>query len=446
LLLAAALGGCSKAGVGSDKSAAPPAEARAGGNGSPGGVGAGGGAQGGGRRAPAVQVQAYVARRGELVVERETSGVVSAAVSSQVASKVSGNVARTLRSVGDWVGEGEAVVELDTSALDIALANARTSLEAAKVNLATVLDATDQAGTRLERQLESAKASLSSAQRSYDSQKALFGLGAVSASALDAAESQLAKAKADVESARTALDQNRRGLATSANQNSEALRIAVRTAENNLRQAELNLANASIRSPFAGQIAALNVSPGMYVGQNTAVFSLVSADRVVAFGVAPADSPALPRAAPVEYRYGPATYRLRVRNEPSAPTGGLVPMVAEPVDRLDLPYGAVGAIRYRVSLAAGVIAPIAALESLEGRHYVFAVEEGKAAIRDVTILAESGAEVALSGIGDGTTLVLDAPPGLLAGSAVQASVRNGAAGGKEGSAGREGAGRGPGKP
>lgn len=374
----------------------------------------------GGRRAPAVSVQAYAVKAGLLYADRDTAGVVAPSVTSQVASQVSGYVAAVLKQPGDWVGAGEVVVRLDESNLKIALANAKASLDSAKVNLAAVQDATAQATTRLELQVASAQATLNSAQRGYDSQKALFALGGATAAAVDNAGSQLAKAQADLESARVALDQNKRGFATAANQNVDALKITVTTASNNLQQAELNLANASIKAPFAGQISAINVAPGMYVGQSTSVFALVSAERQVNFGVAPADASALVQGAALEFSGGGSSHRMRVRYAPSAPVNGLVPMAALPAGRFDLPFGTVGSLRYRIPLGRGAIAPIAALETIEDRNYVFAIEEGKAAVRYVTIVAESGAEVALEGIGDGAVVVLNAPPGLLAGTSVQA--------------------------
>lgn len=96
-----------------------------------------------------------------------------------------------------------------------------------------------------------------------------------------------------LETAKTNLEQNKRGFATTPSQNVDALKVAVVTAQNNLRQAQLNFRNAAIRAPFAGQISAIAVSPGMYVGQNTAAFTLVSAQRLISFGVSPADAPAL---------------------------------------------------------------------------------------------------------------------------------------------------------
>ncbi|MBL8965549.1 MAG: HlyD family secretion protein [Spirochaetaceae bacterium] len=372
------------------------------------------------RRIPAVTVQGHVAVAGTLSADRDTAGVVAPSVTSQVAAQVSGYVAKVLRQSGDWVAAGEVVVRLEETALGIALANAQAALETAKINLAAVQDATSQANVRLALQVESAQATLNSAQRTYDSQKALFAIGGISAAALDTAGSQLAKAQAELESAKTALEQNKRGFATTATQNVESLKIAVAAAGNNLRQAEFNLANASIKAPFAGQVSAINVAPGMFVGQSTSVFALVSRERQVNFGVAPSDAPALAQGTPIDFESGGVRHRLKIRYSPSAPVNGIVPMAALPLGKFELPFGTVGNLRYRVALARGVIVPITALETQETRNYVFTVEKGKAAIRYVTIVAESGAEVALTGISGGAVVILNAPPGLLPGAGVQA--------------------------
>jgi membrane fusion protein (multidrug efflux system) len=167
-----------------------------------------------------------------------------------VAAQVAGVVAAIPRRVGDWVKAGDAVIQLDESQLRIALANGQAALDTARINLQAVQDSTAQNSTKLELQLRSAQAARDSAQKFYDSQKALFDLGGISASALDTAGSQLASAQASLETARVALDQNQRGLATTPSQNVEVLKIAITTAQNNLEQARLNLRNAP---PSAGR-------------------------------------------------------------------------------------------------------------------------------------------------------------------------------------------------
>jgi multidrug efflux pump subunit AcrA (membrane-fusion protein) len=415
-----ALAACSKPAAGT---AAGGAQRGQGGPGGPNGAPNGASAPGE-RRAAVVPVQAVVASEGLLSSDRSTAGVVSAAVQSQVASQVAGVVKSVLRVAGDWVKEGEEVVRLDDAQLKLSLATAEAALQNARINLAVGQENSDQASPKLALQLQSAKAAVDSAQKYYDAQKALFDLGGISASALDTAESQLLTAKANLEGAKSSLDQN----AKSGDQTIAQLRLAVAQAQNQLAQAELNLRNASIRAPFAGQISAVNVQAGMYAGVNASAFTLVSAERRITFNIAPSDAPALPVGTPLSFAYNGKAYPIMVRQAPSAPIGGTVPMSASAPASLELPFGAVGSVSYEVAVARGVLVPLGALGTLENRNYVFCVEDGKAVMRDVAIVGEAGATAAVSGIASGSVIVVNPPPGLIQGAAVQAIMAGGKAG------------------
>lgn len=375
-------------------------------------------AAGQGRRQPAITVQAIEAVAGSLGVSRDSSGVVTASVQSQVAALVSGIVSKVVRKSGDWVGAGDLVVQLDESQLRIALANTQAALDTARINLQTVQDSTVQNNQKLILQLQSAQASRDSAKKFYDSQKALFDLGGLSASTLDTAGASLANAEAALETAKIALDQNQRGVATTANQNVEALKIGVTTAQNNLQQAELNLRNAAIRAPFAGQVSAVNVTPGMYVGLNTAVFVLVSAERQVNFSISPQDAPALPVGSPLVFSWAGKSFPLTIKQAPSAPVNGVVPMVAGGPGLSGLSYGLVGDLSYQVVLATGILVPMNAIDTTDNRNYVYVVEGGKVALREVKVVAESGAVAAVSGLAPASLVVVSPPPGLVPGAAV----------------------------
>jgi multidrug efflux pump subunit AcrA (membrane-fusion protein) len=407
-LLAGMLSGCSRAAA----SGAAPAEKP-------------GASRSASRRDAKIPVQTAVARSGVLKADRNAAGAVSPVTQSQVVAMVSGVVARVPRRVGDWVKAGEVVVQLNDDGLKIALANAEASLETAKINLNAVQDSTSQNNVKFSLQVRSAEAAKDSAQKYYDSQKALFDLGGISASQLDSAGSQLSAAEAALESAKVTLDQNQRGLATTPSQNVEALKVAVTTASNNLRQAQLNLNYAAIRAPFEGQIAALNVASGMYLGLNTVAFVLVSRARSVAFSVSPQDAQALALGTPLLFQCGGSTYKLKVSQTPSAPVNGVVPLAAEGAGLSGLPYGAVGDVEYVVSLARGALVPIEALETLESHNYVFVVEGGKAVARDVSVIAEAGATAAVSGLEDGSIVIVTPPPGLIAGAQVLPSAPKG---------------------
>jgi HlyD family secretion protein len=401
-----------------------------------------GGAQGGGRRQSIVPVQATTVQAGLLSSDRSTAGIVTTAVQSQVAAQVAGVVKSLAHLSGEWVGAGVVVVQLDDAQLRLSLANAQAALDNARINLQIGQDNADQANPKLSLQVQSAQSALDSAQKFYDSQKALYDLGGLSASALDTASSQLTAAKANLEGAKSALDQNSK----SGDQTISQLKLAVIQAQNQLSQAQLNLQYASIRAPFAGQIASVNMQPGMYVGLNTPVFTLVSPDRQINFSIAPSDAPALPLGQAVVFNYNGKSYPARIGQAPSAPINGVVPMIASVPASFKLPLGSVGSVSYKVAVASGILVPLNALDTLENQNYVFLIVDGKASTRNVTILGEAGITTAVDGIKPGDVVVVNPPPGLIQGSQVQAIMLQssavapaGADAGRQGGAAKGGA-------
>ncbi|HUX39479.1 MAG TPA: HlyD family efflux transporter periplasmic adaptor subunit [Rectinemataceae bacterium] len=425
---AVVLAGCSRsegapsqggqAGAGAQAPAGAPAPAQAGERGASGGrqgngQGAGGG-QFGGRRNAVVPVQALTVHIGLLNADRTTAGVIIPAVQSQVATQVAGFVARVPRSVGEWVRQGDIVIQLDDSQLKLTAATAASALENAKINLSVGQDNSSQANPKLGLQVQSAQSAYDSAKKYYDAQKALFDLGGISASQLDTANSQLTAAQANLEGAKTALDQNN----NAGDQTIAQLKIAVQQAQNNYDQAQLNLRNASIRAPFAGQISAINVQPGMSASVSAPVFTLVSAAKQISFNVPPSDAPFLKSGMPIVFNFQGKDYPVRISQAPAAPISGVLPMVASAAG-IELQYGSVGEINYSIPLAKGAIIPIASLDTLENQNFVYVVRNGRVATLDVTIAAESGTSAAVLGLQDGEVVVVSPPPGLLSGSQVQ---------------------------
>jgi len=402
-LAALVLAGCAQ------RSAAhsPPA------NGAPGGQAGANGA--GGRRFAAIPVLAVTVKVGPLMAGNDTAATVAPVTQSTVASQVAGVVQRVVHLAGDWVKTGEPVVVLDLSQLKLAVANAQAALENARINYQIAQDNASKDNPKLMLQLQSAQSAVDSAQKNYDAQKALLAIGGAPASAVDTALSQLQQAQANLQAAQTSLDQNKKSDVWTLQQS----RLAIDQAQVQLQTAELDLHYGSIAAPFAGQIAAVNVNPGMYVSTNTPVYVIVSADKQINFNVPPADAPNLPVGTVVQFTYQGRTTPVKVSQSPSAPINGVVPMVATIPRSSTAPYGAVGTVTYSLTLAHGAIVPIAALQTNEDQNYVFTIEGGKATMRYVKIVGQSGTVAAVTGIPDGAQLIMSPPPGLLAGSAVQ---------------------------
>jgi len=409
--------------------AAPAASAK-------GGAPQGAQGQGGGRRFATIPVQAVAVQAGTLVTDNDTSGTVVAVTQSPVAAQVAGVVAKVARTAGDWVKQGALVIQLDDSAPKLAVKNAQASLENAKINLSIAQQTATESNPKLANQLDSSKTALSAAQKNYESQKKLFDLGGISSSQLDNAQSQLQQAQANVLAAQLALDQNQQA----GTQTLAQLQLAVDQAQTQLEVAQLTLKNTSITAPFAGQIAAVNVSLGMAVSLNTSVYVLVSAEKQINFTVPPSDAPNFKIGDTVQFTYAGHIYPARIIQSPSAPINGVVPMVAELPRQVPVSYGAVGTISYRLNVATGLMIPIAALVTRADQNLVYSIANGKAVEQPITIIAESGTTAVVKGLEAGMQIIVSAPPGLLAGSAVQAVAVPGQAPGGAPAQGAQGSG------
>jgi HlyD family secretion protein len=372
--------------------------------------------QGGGRRFATILVQAVTVQSGTLVTDNVTSGTVVPVTQSPVAAQVAGVVARVARTAGDWVKQGALVIQLDDSAVRLAVKNAQAALENAKINLAIARQTATESNPRLGSQLDAAKTALSAAQKNFDSQKKLFDLGGISSSQLDSSQSQLQQAQANVQSAQLALDQNQEA----GTQTLAQMQIAVDQAATQVEIAQLNLRNTSITAPFAGQIAAVNVTPGMAVSLNTSVFVLVSAEKQINYTVPPADAALFKAGDAIRFTYAGHDYPVRIVQSPSAPINGVVPLVAGLPPQVPVSYGAVGTISYKLDIATGILIPIASLVTRADQNLVYAIVNSKAVEQPIILVAESGTTAVVKGLEAGMQIVVSPPPGLLAGSTVQA--------------------------
>ncbi len=326
-----------------------------------------------------IPVQATVVRYGPLNTDHSAAGTIVPVVQSQVAAQVSGVVVKVYHLAGAWVKAGEVVVQLDDSQLRLALETSQAALSSAKIGVDKAKTQLDLANLTVQRDESLMKQKL------------------------------IPQNQVDTDTANAA----------AANQTYLAAEAAVTQADAQLRQAELNLEYSSIKAPFAGQLAAVNVTPGEFVGQNTSVFVLVSPDREINFNVPPTDAPNLVVGTSVTFTYEGKPYAARVSQAPSAPINGVVPVVALLSSASPPSYGAVGTVDYKLSLGDGVLVPISALQTNGNQDFVYVVDAGKAKTQALTVLAESGTNAAVSGVPSGVQVILNPPPGLLEGSPVR---------------------------
>lgn len=167
------------------------------------------------------------------------TGTLAPQRTAQLSAQVNGVIETVPVRVGDRVARGDVLVTLDSETLALDLQQTRSNAEATRAQLALA-----------EAQLERAKS--------------LAERGSASASALDQAESSAAQ-----------------------------LRASVAALDDQIKSAELRLANARVTAPIAGEIASRAVDPGQFASTGMALLSVVDLDSVELEGNAPIGSASL---------------------------------------------------------------------------------------------------------------------------------------------------------
>jgi RND family efflux transporter MFP subunit len=289
-------------------------------------------------------------KRGSLTQVVSASGTVAARPQVDLTFQSSGQITRLDVQVGDRVKAGQVLARLDTTDLELAVAQAQVSLDSAR----TKLEQTQDGATSAE--LASAKASLSSARSAYQAALSKYNLTdaqiAKARAQLDKAAATLERAKlaydwhahdwldikpensqqkTDMDDAQTAYDLALAAYNQSAAEiNDSSLRSAsaqvaqaqynldklqreptpedlaikqgeVKQAEASLAQAQAQLDNAILVAPFDGTIADVAVQVGQRAGASTLVMVLANMSQlVVKADLAEADLPSVRVEQPVQ--------------------------------------------------------------------------------------------------------------------------------------------------
>ena len=370
-------------------------------------------------KSSALKVSVITPQPGALEVNRSASATITAAQDSQVAALTSGAVTRVLATAGQRVKVGQAVVQLDSSALQQALDNAQIQLRNAQINLDQTRRNTGQNTGQLQAAITAAQANYDKAAQDAESSRKLYALGGVSQADLTASEATLAQTESALSQAKNTLTQN----GQSGGGSLALLQNQVQSAEVSVRQTQENLAKASVRAPFSGTVASISAKLGEYVNTGTAVFRLVDASSLTAdFNVSPGDAAALGAGSQLNFDYGGKTY-LAVVKAGDRVTGRdrLVPLTTRlsGAGAGQLPVGGVGQMRYRVRLASGTLLPSGAIQNDGGDNAVYLAVSGAAQRQTVKILAESQGKVAVSGLPAGAQVVYPVPPSLQDGAGIK---------------------------
>ncbi|MBO1438767.1 efflux RND transporter periplasmic adaptor subunit [Meiothermus sp. CFH 77666] len=239
-------------------------------------------------------VETATVQRGVFRVSVSGPGTLEAAQSLAVKPAVNGTVLK-LPTVGDRVQRGQLIVQLDPTNYTRALENARLALQKAQANLDKLRADQASAQATNRQNIASAEVAYANARRDLEAARAnlqatqkLYELGGASAQSLQSARDAYAKAQASLEMAQVNLNTARQALSLRNSANAQDLRnaqIAVEQARLEVKNAEENLANTKIYAPFDGVVAEVNaqvgsIGVGATVSNSTALLTLIDDSSV----------------------------------------------------------------------------------------------------------------------------------------------------------------------
>lgn len=323
----------------------------------------------------AIPVDVIEVERRDLARSLNWSGRLDAKQTVYVTAEVAGQVAEVHVEVGDQVAAGDLLVSLDADALQRQAQQAAAAVASARAAL------------------EDAKQAYEIAQREQARLKPLYELGAIS-------RQQWESIQDDVERARHAVE--------------ETLPAQLAQAEAAYAAARLQIDNAEIRAPIAGEISAVQTSRGNYAAPGNPLIVLVQRDtlevnallseRQVAQIELGQDVQVRVPAVDAQAFAGAITAIAPAANE----QGMFAVKVEIPNPELRLRPGMQAELEIPVEQAEAVpVVPAHALLQRNGQESVFVVEDDVAKLRPVTTGIRSEDLVAVvAGLAEGERVVV----------------------------------------
>ncbi len=335
----------------------------------------------------------------------DATGYVTARRQATVSAKITGKVRTLLIEEGQRVAEGEVLATLDDAETRADVALRRAQVEAARAGLAEIQSA------------------LANAEREFERQRELEAQKLTSVSALDAARTQ-------AEAMRARLD----------SQKSE-----VKVTEEALQASRVQLDNTIVRAPFAGVVTVKAAQPGEMISPisagggsiRTGIGTIVDMDSLeIQVDVSESYINRVQAGQPVEavlnaypdWRIpaeviaivptadrSKATVKVRIALKAKDPR--IVPEMGVRVAFLEEKTAAAGGAP---PPPRGVLVPPAAIRQDAGADVIYVVSEGRALRRAVTLGGALGdARQVQEGVSAGESVIVDAPPSLKDGDAVE---------------------------
>lgn len=309
------------------------------------------------------KVKTAIAVNQELETKIELSGVLVPEKTVDLSSKISGQVVRLGFEVGSPVKAGDVLMQLDTESLRAQLLQAQAGLQSAEASVQSV-----------QNQASLAKINLDAAQKAYDRTKTLFDSGAVSQSQMDDTTDKLNIAKNQFENASgPALNQ---------------ANAAVSTAAANIKNLQVQINYATVKSPSNGIVASQNVDVGEVVSAGVPVISIVDTqilkmrstvtqDELPLFSIGKEVDLTVDSYPDVKFK-GAITSLGPV----AVSTGEVFPVEISVKNNGNLKAG-LSAHASVAARAKGVVVPVSAIVQDSGKSYVFVIKDNRAERRIV---------------------------------------------------------------
>ena len=211
--------------------------------------------------------------RGDLTVSVSGSGSVEVANEARLAFGSGGKVDEICVKEGDRVSEGDVLAELDTSALELALAQSQVAQSQADAGLAQARAAQTQVQATLaqaQATVAQAKAALDEAEYNLDQlrrQHAPYELQRIAKLQIGATELQIEAAESQVEAARSQIE--------AAELQLEAAELQLEAAEQAVAEAEKQLDEATLIALFDGIVVSVDADEGDTVSTATTIVHLI---------------------------------------------------------------------------------------------------------------------------------------------------------------------------
>ncbi len=364
-------------------------------------------------------VQVITARDGALNTSRGVSATLNAGTDANVVAEASGRVLKIVKRAGETVNAGEIILQLEAQQISNSLEDARLALASAQVALRSAERQNPEDLRSAQLRVTSSQATLREAIRIEAANQKLYSMGGVSLVDLQNAKSALRTAQTEQDAAVAALARVTRA----ASEGLESQRIAVAQAQNRVAQLQADVARASVKAPFAGEIAELFVETGEFAAAGTRVLRLVDPSSLrLVFQVPAADADLLKTGSPLRLVFKGRSIAAKVSQDARVPSENRLVRLRGRIlpnqNTAGLGIGTAARLEYTLQLAKGVLLPSAALRADGQNYFVYLVKNNIAGRAAVRVLAESTGRVAVTGIPAGATVVYPVPTALEPGAAV----------------------------